>query len=76
MNKGLSYMFMLIIGLALVVGASTTVLGEDFFKDKTIHFIVGYSPGGGYDTYTRVIARHFGKHVPVSPVTALGAAIS
>ena len=71
MNKGLSYMFMLIIGLALVVGASTTVLGEDFFKDKTIHFVVGYSPGGGYDTYTRVIARHFGKHVPGSPVTVV-----
>ena len=42
---------------------------QDFYKDKTIRFVVGYSPGGSFDLYTRVIARHFGKHVPGSPTT-------
>ncbi|MEX0802299.1 MAG: tripartite tricarboxylate transporter substrate-binding protein [Candidatus Binatia bacterium] len=42
---------------------------QDFFKDKTIRFIVGYSPGGSFDLYTRVIARHFSKHVPGNPTT-------
>ena len=37
--------------------------GEDFYKGKTIHFIVGAPAGGGYDTYTRAIARHLGKHI-------------
>lgn len=69
MKKVLSYIFRLIFGLAVVVGASTTALGEDFFKDKVIRFVVGYSPGGGYDVYTRAIARHIGKHVPGNPTT-------
>jgi putative tricarboxylic transport membrane protein len=32
-----------------------------FFKGKTVHFIVGYSPGGGYDTYARMLAPYFEK---------------
>ena len=42
---------------------------QDSYKDKTIRFIVGYSPGGSFDLYTRVIARHFSKHVPGNPGT-------
>jgi tripartite-type tricarboxylate transporter receptor subunit TctC len=37
---------------------------QEFYKDKTIRFIVGYSAGGSFDLYTRVIARHFSKHIP------------
>jgi len=40
---------------------------EDFFEGKTIHVIVGAPAGGGYDTYARAIARHFGKHIPGNP---------
>ena len=40
---------------------------QDFYKGKTIRFIVAFSPGGTFDAYTRVIARHFGKHVPGNP---------
>ena len=39
----------------------------DFYQGKSIHIIVGHSPGGGFDTYTRVIARHLGKHIPGKP---------
>ncbi len=42
---------------------------QEFYKDKTIRFIVGYSAGGSFDLYTRVIARHFSKHVPGNPTT-------
>jgi tripartite-type tricarboxylate transporter receptor subunit TctC len=42
---------------------------QDFYKGKTVRFIVGYSPGGSFDLYTRVIARHFPKHVPGNPTT-------
>jgi tripartite-type tricarboxylate transporter receptor subunit TctC len=38
-----------------------------FYEGKAIRIIVGTSPGGGYDTYTRVIARHFSKYIPGSP---------
>ena len=39
----------------------------EFYAGKTIRFIVGAPAGGGYDTYTRAIARHFGKHIPGNP---------
>ena len=40
---------------------------EEFYKGKTIQFVVGGSAGGGYDTYTRLIARHFAQYVPGKP---------
>ena len=39
----------------------------DFYKGKQINLIVGYGPGGGYDIYARLLARHFGRFVPGSP---------
>jgi len=41
---------------------------EPFYKGKTVRIIVGASAGGGYDTYSRTIARHMGKHIPGNPV--------
>src|SRR3989304_7225206 len=41
---------------------------ESFYRGKTIRIIVGASAGGGYDTYSRTIARHMGKHIPGNPV--------
>ena len=53
------------IALALTAGPAWSV--ADFFKGKTIRFIVGHAPGGGYDTYTRTTARHITKHFPGKP---------
>ncbi len=41
--------------------------GEDFYKGKVIRVIVGGSAGGGFDIYTRAMARHMGKHIPGNP---------
>jgi tripartite-type tricarboxylate transporter receptor subunit TctC len=67
MNKRLRHLITLVISLAFLVTASTTALGEEYYKGKNIRFVVGYSPGGGYDTYTRAIARHIGKYIPGNP---------
>ncbi|MPZ39589.1 MAG: hypothetical protein GEU95_16335 [Rhizobiales bacterium] len=40
---------------------------EQFFRGKTVNISVGSSAGGGYDTYARLLARHFGKHIPGQP---------
>ncbi|MBI2088385.1 MAG: hypothetical protein HYT78_06515 [Deltaproteobacteria bacterium] len=56
----------LLIGLAIAsdeARAST----HDFYKGKTVRIVVGFSAGGGFDTYTRAIARHFGRHIPGNP---------
>src|SRR5438445_9532953 len=39
----------------------------DFYRGKQINLIVGYGPGGGYDTAARLLARHFGRFVPGNP---------
>jgi tripartite-type tricarboxylate transporter receptor subunit TctC len=43
------------------------VHAADFYDGKTITIISGFSPGGGYDTYGRLVANHLGKHAPGTP---------
>lgn len=57
---------------ASVLAAGTVVAGghgsvADFYKGKTVELYIGYDPGGGYDTYARLLARHIGKHIPGNP---------
>ena len=67
-RKGLSFLAAAVIAGAALLAAPET-RAEDFYKGKTFRFIVGFSPGGGYDTYTRLIARYFGRYVPGNPTT-------
>jgi tripartite-type tricarboxylate transporter receptor subunit TctC len=39
----------------------------DFYRGKTIRIVVGFSAGGGYDQYSRLIARHLSKYIPGNP---------
>ena len=39
----------------------------EFYQNKSIDLIIGYSPGGGYDAYARLLARHLGAHIPGNP---------
>ena len=50
-----------ITGIALAAG------DEGFYKGKTLRLIVAFAPGGGFDTYSRAIGRHMGKHIPGNP---------
>ena len=60
---------MLWISAAIWLTLSALVDAQDFYQDKTIRFIVGQAAGGGYDTYTRTIARYIGKYIPGGPTT-------
>ena len=55
----------------LVVLAVLSIPGmaqaQDFFRGKIITLVVGYGPGGGYDGYARLLARHIGRHIPGEP---------
>ncbi len=66
MRRRLCCLFVAILGLALIAGVvhATT---HDFYKGKTIRIIVGFAAGGGFDTYSRAIARHMGRHIPGNP---------
>lgn len=39
----------------------------NFFEGKTVRILVGFTPGGTYDLWARVIATHMGKHLPGNP---------
>jgi tripartite-type tricarboxylate transporter receptor subunit TctC len=56
-----------LLGTASPGRAADTDAAADFYKGKTLSLVVGFPPGGGYDTYTRVLARHFGRFVPGHP---------
>jgi tripartite-type tricarboxylate transporter receptor subunit TctC len=51
------------VALAVTSGASAQTVSEF----KTLKIVVGFSTGGGYDTYARVLARHMGRHLPGTP---------
>src|SRR5258708_6551230 len=53
-----------ILSLAAPANAQSV---EEFFRGKSINMIIGYSVGGGYDLYGRMVARHIGKHIPGKP---------
>ncbi len=44
---------------------------SDFYKGKRINMVIGYGPGGGYDTYGRVMAQHIGKYIPGNPTVII-----
>lgn len=48
------------------LGASAQPVA-DFYKGKTIELHIGYTSGGGYDVYGRIVARHMGKYIPGNP---------
>jgi tripartite-type tricarboxylate transporter receptor subunit TctC len=56
-------------GLALAIASvpATETLAQTF-ENKTVEMTIGYAPGGGYDVYGRLAARHIGRHMPGSPV--------
>ena len=53
--------------LLLVAHFANAQSPAEFYTNRQISFVVASSPGGGFDTYTRLIARHLPKHVPGSP---------
>jgi tripartite-type tricarboxylate transporter receptor subunit TctC len=56
--------FVFVLGL---VGAPAADGAAPFYEGKALRLIVGFSPGGGFDTYSRVIGRHLGHHIPGNP---------
>jgi tripartite-type tricarboxylate transporter receptor subunit TctC len=47
--------------------ASAQAQEDTYFKGKDISISIGFGPGGGYDTYGRLFARHFGRFIPGNP---------
>ena len=59
--------FYMLTLLVAILSANKASAAEEFFKGKSIRIVVGFSAGGGFDTYARAIARHMSKHIPGNP---------
>jgi tripartite-type tricarboxylate transporter receptor subunit TctC len=57
----------ILFGLLTALDAAHSAEQDAFYRGKTIRIVVGGPAGGGFDTYSRAIARHIGKHVPGQP---------
>lgn len=69
MSRQLPCLFKFMTGLAFVLAGAADAYAQEFYKGKTIVFIVGTAAGGGFDTYSRILARQIGKHIPGNPNT-------
>jgi tripartite-type tricarboxylate transporter receptor subunit TctC len=55
------------LALLMLATATPAAAQDAFYKGKAVTLVVGYSAGGGYDQYARLVARHFGRYVPGNP---------
>jgi tripartite-type tricarboxylate transporter receptor subunit TctC len=65
-NPWRSYFLSLVLSAAVPAAAIGQPASEPF-KGQTINIEIGYGPGGGYDTYARALARHYGRFIPGEP---------
>jgi len=56
-----------LLALSLVAAPAVAQDTAAFYKGKTVRIVVGFSAGGGYDHYARVLTRHIGRHIPGNP---------
>jgi len=66
--------FLLLVAIFVAFGsaaqswaAATDDKIADFYRGKTVRIIVGFSAGGGYDAYSRLIGRHLQRNIPGNP---------
>ena len=63
------------VQISLALAAATTALAlparaqpaEEFYRGRTVTILVGFTAGGGYDLYARLLGRHLGRHIPGNP---------
>jgi tripartite-type tricarboxylate transporter receptor subunit TctC len=60
--------FAIALALASPARAQTA---EEFYRGRTVTILVGFTAGGGYDLYARLLGRHIGQHIPGNPTVVV-----
>jgi len=71
MRKICLYVSVLGVVLALTLSSQQVSYAQDFYAGKTVRIVVGFPAGGGFDTYSRIIARHINKYIPGNPTVVV-----
>jgi len=59
------------VALGFAMSSTAGFAQAEFYQGKTVSLYVGYSAGGGYDVYARMVARYMGKHIPGNPTVVV-----
>jgi hypothetical protein len=59
--------FLILAAVAALASVAKADSVADFYKGRSVSMIIGYSVGGGYDAYARLLAHYFGRHIPGEP---------
>jgi tripartite-type tricarboxylate transporter receptor subunit TctC len=65
--RGAAAAILAVTAMAFAAPIASAQSPADFYKGRNVDLYIGYSVGGAYDLYARVIARHLGKHIPGNP---------
>jgi hypothetical protein len=57
--------------VVFLLAALSSTLAEEFYSGKNVRFIVGFAAGGGYDAYTRMVARYLSRYVVLVTVSGM-----
>lgn len=71
MQKRRLKIFVSFLFVSYLLASTSSAIAEDFYEGKNIRFIVGFAAGGGYDAYTRTVARYISRHIPGNPSTVV-----
>jgi len=58
---------LIVAALAALANVARADSVADFYKNRCVSMIIGYSVGGGYDAYARLLAHYIGRHIPGEP---------
>jgi tripartite-type tricarboxylate transporter receptor subunit TctC len=59
-----------VMALTLIVGSllfQPSINGQESYEGQRLSIVVSYFPGGGYDIYSRLFARHLPRYIPGRP---------
>jgi tripartite-type tricarboxylate transporter receptor subunit TctC len=59
--------FILVLFVILGYASSLKAQSAPFYQDKTIKVVVGFTPGGFYDRWARLLSRYMPKYIPGNP---------
>jgi tripartite-type tricarboxylate transporter receptor subunit TctC len=67
MRSALKATFALLVAASMMISTGAAVAADSFYKNKKINLTVGYGPGGGFDSYARLLGRHWGRNIAGKP---------
>ena len=65
--KGFGLLILAVVELLNPLNLEPTFAQANFYQDKTVRIVIGFTPGGFYDRWARLLARYMPKYVPGNP---------